>query len=110
MIGKEQAKEIELRRYETVKVFLKNPTISDSELAKILNDMGVKTSSSTVGRDLTGKWIEQDLGKETAEVITYNRKQNKANGKIIGGKNSQNEHGYKKDEEGHFIGSGKHKK
>ena len=42
------------RALETAKVFIEyNGKLSDIELASVLEKRGIKTSSSTVGRDLT---------------------------------------------------------
>lgn len=109
MLGERQVKEIELRICKTVNEFLKNPEFSDYELASKLNDMGIKTSSSTVGRDLNSKRIEEIFGKAIADKIVMYREQNKKRGEVIGGKNSQEKHSYEKDEKGHFIGSGRKK-
>lgn len=59
----------ENRIIETVKEFLAHGgEISDKDLAVVLNNNGIKTSSSTVGRDLTDGYEDLRKGYNTSTV------------------------------------------
>ena len=105
------------RVLNTVKIFIeKGGNISDIELAETLNEKGIKTSSSTVGRDLTSNLIEyynyinqcsslNEEQKKTVEFINEKRTQNKLDGKRKGGVNFSINNESIKDKKGHFKGS-----
>lgn len=105
MINKEQKNKIEERILITLKLFYENEgKISDESLARLVSMLGINTSSSTVGRDLTGDKIKKYISIEEYEVIQKMRNQNKINGTIKGGKKSSTINIICKDENGHFNG------
>lgn len=105
MINKEQKNKIEERILITLKLFYENEgKISDESLARLVSMLGINTSSSTVGRDLTGKRIKDYISQEEYEEIQKMRKQNKIDGTIKGGKKSSTINIICKDENGHFNG------
>lgn len=104
----EQQYNIDNRILETVKLFFENEgKISDNDLARILTLNEIKTSSSTVGRDLTNKRTMELIGEEQFELILKLREENKRIGNIKGGKNSVANNDILKDENGQFTGSKK---
>lgn len=105
MISREQKIKIEERILITLKLFYENEgKISDEYLARLVSMEGFVTSSSTVGRDLTGKRIKDYISQEEYEKIQEIRKQNKIDGNIKGGKKSSTINIICKDENGHFNG------
>ncbi len=79
--------------------------ISDKDLAKLVCLSGILTSSSTVGRDLTSKTLEELVGTTAINEIRIKRLENKELGHIKGGKNSVLRNDIIKDDEGKFQGS-----
>lgn len=105
MLSEEQEKNREIRRLETVNEFLKmNGNVSDIDLATILNEKGIETSSSTVGRDLSEDWRLSKLPMDVIEFIDKKRAENKLMGEKNGGINSQIANFYIKDTYGKFNG------
>lgn len=108
MINENQEKKISERVKATLEVFFENNgLISDNALADILIFSGIKTSSSTVGRDLVSERAEQLIGKERIEHIKKMRELNKTFGQIKGGTNSIFYNDVVRDEDGKFKGSSK---
>ena len=109
------------RALETAKIFLElNGNVSDIELAKKLNEMGIETSSSTVGRDLMKNLEEyylfmnnknegiNTLNEEQQRVVSFikeKRNINKYEGKVKGGNNSFKNNEIIRDDNNHFRGS-----
>jgi len=90
---------------KTIEVFLENEgKISDEDLANILILSKIETSSSTVGRDLTGKIAKDILSEEEYNYIQNLRVANKVRGNQKGGLNSSINNTYLKDENGKFTG------
>lgn len=90
---------------KTIEIYLLNEgKISDNELANILILDGVKTSSSTVGRDLTGEVAKKILPQEQFDYIQKLRYENKIRGNQKGGLSSNLQNNYIKDEKGCFQG------
>lgn len=107
MPGKDQIEKIVRRVTATVNLFLDNDgRISDENLARTLILQGYETSSSTVGRDLTGTYAAT-LFTDVFDKIQNLRKENKQLGAIKGGKNSVFNNDIVKDEDGKFKGSRK---
>ena len=99
-----------IRKYkrvkQTIKLFLEHGgLISDIELANILKAEGIDTSSSTVGRDLTGDMAKEILTEEQYNNIVLLRASNLLKGKQKGGQNYALNNTYQKDEHGKFTGS-----
>jgi len=107
----------EKRIIETVKEFLAHGgEISDKELAVVLNNNGIKTSSSTVGRDLTDGYeglknsynhstIDcQYISQEIASFIKNKRSEALLKAKIKGGITSSINNTVVRDKDGKFIG------
>lgn len=113
MLSEEQKEKINERRLITVKCFLENNLeISDIDLAKQLKEIGISTSSSTVGRDLSSEETKNILiekyGKEGSNIfdtIGTARKENLHKAKIKGGNNFADNNEATKDEFGRFTGS-----
>lgn len=106
MLSKSQEKEIIKRIKETVKLYLENRgEISDEQLAHLLTLSNIKTSSSTVGRDLTGNIAKELLGEEVFKNIQDLRAKNKIRGNQKGGTNFSLNNNYTKDDTGKFNGS-----
>lgn len=104
--------EMILRIKRTLEIFLENKgNISDENLAKLLAFDGIKSSSSTVGRDLTvnlKRMFAENITDEQSDIIKFvemKRKINKYNGNIKGGQNSVFNNDIIKDENGKFKGS-----
>lgn len=99
-----------IRKYkrvkQTIQLFLEHGgLISDLELATILKAAGVDTSSSTVGRDLTGDMAKEILSEDEYNNIVLLRAQNLLKGKQKGGQNYALNNTFQKDEHGKFTGS-----
>ena len=107
----------EKRIIETVKEFLAHGgEISDKELAIVLNNNGIKTSSSTVGRDLTDGYDNlknsynhstidcQYISQEIASFIRDKRSEALLKAKIKGGIISTINNTVVRDKDGKFIG------
>lgn len=104
---------------KTIKLFFDNDgKISDEQLAQILILEGIKSSSSTVGRDLTiniKKLFYQlnesenltDEQKIIIDFIKSKRLENLQNAKIKGGNNSSINNNYLRDNNNKFQGSKK---
>ena len=106
MLSDAQQKEIINRVKETVKLYLENRgEITDEQLAHLLTLSKIKTSSSTVGRDLTGDVAKKLLDKEVFENIQKLRTESKLKGNQKGGTNFSLNNNYLKDENGKFVGS-----
>ena len=120
-----QKRERTKRILTTMKVFIDNEgTITDEQLASTLALMGITTSSSTVGRDLTinlekvfkeenaKKSIEEgriidELTDEQISIIAFikkKRKDNKKEGLSKGGTISSRRNDIEKNEDGKFNG------
>lgn len=107
------------RALETARVFMEfNGNISDIDLAEELIKIGIETSSSTVGRDLTinlekyFKYLNLNktvsLGDNQKEILSFikkKREENKLNARKKGGKNYAKNNTPIKDEFNHFKGS-----
>lgn len=103
----------------TAKTFLKEDgNISDIDLAEKINEMGFKTSSSTVGRDLSENLEEcykhmnnsdslTEEQEKIVELIKQKRRENKLVGKVKGGINSTTNNDYIRDNNNKFQGSRK---
>ena len=124
MISEEQYQKKKNRVLKTLEVFISNEgKITDERLAEALSLIGIETSSSTVGRDLTENlekiFIEENARKnsikpvkalltdEQIDIIAFvkkKRKDNKKEGHSKGGKTSTKKHDVKKDEDGKFDG------
>lgn len=133
MTREEQVKRKEKKTIErnkrvltTLKVFIDNDgRITDERLAQTLSLMGIETSSSTVGRDLTenlekvfleenirkrenGEFLPIDeLTEEQASVLAFvkkKRKDNKKEGLSKGGTTSSKRNDIEKTEDGKFNG------
>lgn len=105
MINKDQKFKIEERILITLKLFYENEgKISDESLARLVSMLGINTSSSTVGRDLTGDKIKNYVSKEEYEKIQEMRSKNKIIGTVKGGKKSASINIICKNENGHFNG------
>lgn len=90
----------------TVELFFENDCkISDNDLAEALSIKGIKTSSSTVGRDLISERAEMIFGVEVIDLIRKYRQINKELGLSKGGKNSVFNNDVERDEYGKFRGS-----
>ena len=90
---------------KTIEIFLENNgRISDEDLANILSLSKIQTSSSTVGRDLTGNIAKDILSEEEFNYIKNLRAENKLRGKQKGGLHSNINNNYLKDENGKFAG------
>ena len=90
----------------TIKLFLENNgQISDESLANILILSGIVTSSSTVGRDLTGNIAKSILTEDEYNQICKLRAENKLKGNQKGGIISNLKNNFQKDENGKFAGS-----
>lgn len=108
MINEEQNLKVKERILVTLKIFYENEgKISDEALARLVSIAGIETSSSTVGRDLTGEKIKNYISEEEYNNIQNLRKENKLLGTIKGGKKSAAINIICKDENGHFTGSKK---
>jgi len=91
---------------KTIAIFLENNgAISDEQLAHLLTVAGVETSSSTVGRDLTGDMAKEILSEDEYNNIVLLRAQNLLKGKQKGGQNYALNNTFQKDEHGKFTGS-----
>lgn len=91
---------------KTIEIFLENEgRISDEDLASILILSKIETSSSTVGRDLTGEIAKSLLSEEEYNYIHNLRTANKLRGKQKGGINFSLNNTFLKDENGKFTGS-----
>lgn len=91
---------------ETISLFLENKgKISDEQLAHLLTIAGVTTSSSSVGRDLTGSIAKDLLDSETYDYILKSRAENQLKGKQKGGQNYALNNTFKKNFIGEFEGS-----
>ena len=89
-----------------IKIFLENDgKISDEQLANLLAIANIESSSSTVGRDLTGKVAKTILTEEEYNQIILLRKQNLLAGKQKGGQNYALNNNFTKDENNKFTGS-----
>lgn len=105
MINNEQKELIDKRILMTLKIFYENEgKVSDEVLARLVSMAGIVTSSSTVGRDLTGKRIRELITEEEYYKIQQIRKINKKYGNIKGGKKSALVNDIEKDKHGHFNG------
>lgn len=124
-MGKNKIEKKEKRIMSTVKLFIEyNGNISDNELAKVLNESGIKTSSSSVGRDLLYNLEEyyyyinrkkynlgddeKYLDEEQERIVNFvkeKRIQNLKDAKKKGGNSSFEKNKYIKDEKGCFKGS-----
>ena len=113
-----------IRAEETARLFLEhNGNISDIDLAKKLNEKGIKTSSSSVGRDLSknledyylyinreNKIIKQDENyltdeqQKTIDFIRKKRKENLYKAKVTGGTVSAERNQYIKGSDSKFKG------
>ena len=111
------------RALETAKVFIEyNGKLSDIELASVLEKRGIKTSSSTVGRDLTFnlekyfRYVNRDKKEfdedflidnqiEMLDFIKRRREENALEGRIKGGNNYAKNNTPIRDENSHFKGS-----
>ena len=106
----------EVRIIETVKEFLAHGgEISDKDLAVVLNNNGVKTSSSTVGRDLTDGYEDlrkgynhstvdrQYISQEIASFIKDKRSEALLKAKIKGGITSSINNTVVRDKNGKFM-------
>ena len=107
----------------TLNEFIKyNGKISDKDLAEELRKKGIKTSRSTIDRDLTNnlsdyfielnktKYGFESLTEEQENIILsvrQKRLENKVEGNKKGGINSSINNEAIKDEKGHFKGSKK---
>ncbi|MBP3635014.1 MAG: hypothetical protein J6J17_00955 [Bacilli bacterium] len=105
-------REIILRVKRTLEIFIENNgEISDENLAKLLTFENIKSSSSTVGRDLTvnlKRLFSNNATEEQLKIIKFvemKRKINKYNWNIKGGQNSAFNNDIIKDESGKFKGS-----
>lgn len=108
MVNEIQEEKITERVKATLEIFFENDgLISDNDLADILTFSGIKTSSSTVGRDLISERAEQLVGKEGLKYIKKLRKLNKTLGQTKGGINSIFHNDVIRDENGKFRGSAK---
>lgn len=106
MLSDNQKKEIINRVKETIKLYLENKgEISDEQLANLLTLSKIKTSSSTVGRDLTGNIAKELLDEEVFQNIQNLRAKNKIRGNQKGGTNYSLNNNYTKDDTGKFTGS-----
>ena len=110
MTSKEQEREQYKRQKTTVEFFLQNKELSDREIADELIKQGIKTSSSTVGRDLINTIRNKLVDRNVAEAISQQRRLNRQAGRQKGGINYAANKNYKKDENGKFIGSNKKNK
>lgn len=102
---------------KTLELFIENKgEISDEQLARLLSLEGIKTSSSTVGRDLTinlkklfeDNYTSKPLLEKESNIIKYvaqKRNENKYKGQINGGVKSAFNNDILKDEYGKFRGS-----
>lgn len=106
----------ENRIIETVKEFLAHGgEISDKDLAVVLNNNGIKTSSSTVGRDLTDGYEglrkgynhstvdRQYISQEIASFIKDKRSEALLKAKIKGGIASSINNTVVRDKNGKFM-------
>lgn len=115
MLSETQEIKIKYRRLNTLKVFLEDMTLSDEQITKILNEHGIETSSSTVGRDLTNKEIIPiilEIYPNKDPYIIFNsikeaRKANKKIGNRKGGITFAENNIAEKDDLGKFTGSKK---
>ena len=105
MLSIEQSKKIEERILITVKTFSKNSNMTIDELAELLKSQGVKTSSSTVQRDLNSQFFIKTFGEDMVERVKKQLIKNKENGVKKGGVNSMKNNVFVKDENGKFQGS-----
>ena len=107
----------EERIIETVKEFLAHGgEISDKDLAVVLNNNGIKTSSSTVGRDLTDGYESlrkgynhstvdcQYISQEIASFIKNKRSEALLKAKIKGVIISTTNNTVVRDKDGKFMG------
>lgn len=113
--------EVIKRITKTLELFIENKgEISDEQLASLLSLEGIKTSSSTVGRDLTinlrKMFINNSISNELSEkelekklniinFVAQKRTENKNKGQVKGGVNSVFNNDILKDENGKFRGS-----
>lgn len=104
MKSEQQQIEIINRVKLTIELFLENDTISDAALSRLLIFRGIKTSSSTVGRDLSGPIAKALLGDLKYKELMLKRYKNKIIGKQKGGINSIKNNDFLKDEKGKFNG------
>lgn len=104
---KRDKEEIIIHRVKnTIELFFENNcNISDNDLAEILTLKGIKTSSSTVGRDLVSERAETLVGASIVGKIKECRRLNKENGLSKGGKISVFNNDIERDENGKFTGS-----
>lgn len=109
MLSDTQELEIYKRVKETIELFLENDEISDEALAHLLALKGIKTSSSTVGRDLTGKYARELLEDDEFKKIQEKRANNKQKGAQKGGIKSSSINDIEKNEDGKFEGCKKRK-
>ncbi len=106
MINDEKEQIIINRIKNTIELFFENNcSISDKDLAEVLTLNGIKTSSSTVGRDLTSEKAEALVGTEIIEKIKEYRQKNKELGLSKGGQHSVFNNNIERDENGKFTGS-----
>lgn len=125
MISEEQYQTKKMRILKTLELFIENEgRISDKDLATAVNLAGIKTSSSSVGRDLSenleklfkeenerkqamGQSISTELTEEQASVLAFvrkKRKDNKLEGNSKGGSTSVKLNDVQKDKLGKFNG------
>ncbi len=106
MVNEKQEQKIMERVQATIEVYFANDgLINDTDLANILTLSGIKTSSSTVGRDLVSTRAEQLIGTDRLEYIKKLRQKNKELGLSKGGKNSVFNNNIERDIDGKFKGS-----
>ena len=124
MISEEQYQKKKNRLFKIFEVFISNEgKITDERLAEALSLIGIETSSSTVGRDLSENlekiFIEENIRKNNIKpvktlltdeqrnkiaFVKKKRKDNKKEGHSKGGKASTKKNDVKKDENGKFDG------
>ena len=90
-------------KYEKLRIALKNYKLTKN-LTELSKRTGIPTSSLQ-------RYLKDDskkvVSKKEYEAIVEWLSLAKLNGLKNGGKNSQLNHGFSKDENGHFLGSGK---
>lgn len=92
----------------TIDLFFENDgKISDTDLARLVAIYGIKTSSSTVGRDLTSLRTLNLVGEKRMALIQKLRTQNKYEGTRKGGISSISNNDVLRDSNGRFQGSSK---
>ncbi len=108
MISENQKEKIYKRVAMTIELFMENDgEISDEALAQLLAFQNIKSSSSTVGRDLTSDYAVDLIGKEKVAKIKQMREKNKLKGNQKGGLNYALNNDFEKNETGQFKGSHK---